>query len=75
MQVFVKGLMHSGEGRFIDLKNAQNPLATDACGEFVAKLCKGTDLMPSFEGIAKAPLDPQAGLAKCQPQVLFVDDG
>ena len=53
-QVFDKGFMEDGEGRFIDFKNTLIILTTNAGTELIASLCKDPDLMPDPEGMAKA---------------------
>ena len=45
-QVFDKGWMEDGEGRFIDFKNTLILLTTNAGTELIASLCKDPDLMP-----------------------------
>jgi type VI secretion system protein VasG len=53
-QVFDKGFMEDGEGRFIDFKNTLIILTTNAGTDLIAGLCKDPDLMPDPEGMAKA---------------------
>jgi type VI secretion system protein VasG len=53
-QVFDKGFMEDGEGRFIDFKNTLIILTTNAGTELIAGLCKDPDLMPDPDGMAKA---------------------
>jgi len=53
-QVFDKGFMEDGEGRFIDFKNTLIILTTNAGTELIAGLCKDPDLMPDPEGMSKA---------------------
>ena len=53
-QVFDKGFMEDGEGRFIDFKNTLIILTTNAGTEMIANLCKDPDLMPDPDGMAKA---------------------
>ncbi|MFL6632564.1 MAG: type VI secretion system ATPase TssH, partial [Massilia sp.] len=58
-QVFDKGFMEDGEGRFIDFKNTLIILTTNAGTDLIAGLCKDPDLMPDPEGMAgalRAPL-------------------
>jgi type VI secretion system protein VasG len=57
-QVFDKGFMEDGEGRFIDFKNTLIILTTNAGTELIAGLCKDPDLMPEPEGMAKALREP-----------------
>jgi len=45
-QVYDKGFMEDGEGRFIDFKNALILLTTNAGTDLIASLCKVPDLMP-----------------------------
>ncbi len=53
-QVFDKGFMEDGEGRFIDFKNTLIILTTNAGTDLIAGLCNDPDLMPDPEGMAKA---------------------
>ena len=53
-QVFDKGSMEDGEGRFIDFKNTLIILTSNAGTDLIASLCKDPDLMPDPEGMAKA---------------------
>jgi len=53
-QVFDKGFMEDGEGRFIDFKNTLIILTTNAGTDLIAGLCRDPDLMPDPEGMAKA---------------------
>jgi type VI secretion system protein VasG len=67
-QVFDKGFMEDGEGRFIDFKNTLILLTTNAGTELIASLCKDPELMPEPEGIAKALRAP---LLKVFPPALL----
>jgi type VI secretion system protein VasG len=67
-QVFDKGSMEDGEGRFIDFKNTLIILTTNAGTELIAGLCKDPDLMPDPEGMAKALREP---LLKVFPPALL----
>ena len=67
-QVFDKGSMEDGEGRFIDFKNTLIILTTNAGTELIAGLCKDPDLMPEPEGMAKALREP---LLKIFPPALL----
>ena len=67
-QVFDKGFMEDGEGRFIDFKNTLILLTTNAGTEMIASLCKDPDLMPDPEGMAKALRAP---LLKVFPPALL----
>jgi type VI secretion system protein VasG len=51
-QVFDKGFMEDGEGRFIDFKDMLIILTTNASTELIAGLCKDPDPMPDPEGAA-----------------------
>ncbi|HEX8601825.1 MAG TPA: type VI secretion system ATPase TssH, partial [Pseudoduganella sp.] len=53
-QVFDKGFMEDGEGRFIDFKNTLIILTTNAGTDLIAGLCQDPELMPDPEGMAKA---------------------
>jgi len=67
-QVFDKGYMEDGEGRFIDFKNTLILLTTNAGTDLIASLCKDPDLMPNPEGMAKALREP---LLKVFPPALL----
>jgi type VI secretion system protein VasG len=67
-QVFDKGFMEDGEGRFIDFKNTLIILTTNAGTELIAGLCKDPELMPEPEGMAKALREP---LLKVFPPALL----
>jgi type VI secretion system protein VasG len=58
-QVFDKGFMEDGEGRFIDFKNTLILLTSNVGSELIMNLCKDPDLMPDAEGIAKSLREPQ----------------
>ncbi len=57
-QVFDKGFMEDGEGRFIDFKNTLIILTTNVGTEFIMNMCKDPELMPDPEGIAKGLRQP-----------------
>ena len=67
-QVFDKGWMEDGEGRYIDFKNTIILLTTNAGTELITSLCKDPDLMPDAEGMAKALREP---LLKVFPPALL----
>jgi len=67
-QVFDKGFMEDGEGRFIDFKNTLILLTTYAGTDLIAGLCKDPELMPDPEGMAKALREP---LLKIFPPALL----
>lgn len=67
-QVFDKGFMEDGEGRFIDFKNTLILLTTNAGTELISNLCKDPELMPDAEGMAKALREP---LLKIFPPALL----
>ncbi|MDB5919346.1 MAG: hypothetical protein JWR40_3580 [Massilia sp.] len=67
-QVFDKGYMEDGEGRFIDFKNTLIILTTNAGTDLIAGLCKDPDLMPDPDGMAKALRAP---LLKVFPPALL----
>ena len=67
-QVFDKGYMEDGEGRFIDFKNTLILLTTNAGTELIANLCKDPEMMPDPEGMAKALRAP---LLKIFPPALL----
>ena len=53
-QVFDKGYMEDGEGRFIDFKNTLIILTTNAGTDMVARLCQDPKLTPAPESMASA---------------------
>jgi len=53
-QVFDKGFMEDGEGRFIDFKNTLIILTTNAGTELIAGLCRDPQRMPDPDAMAKA---------------------
>jgi type VI secretion system protein VasG len=67
-QVFDKGFMEDGEGRFIDFKNTLILLTTNAGTDLIASLCKDPELIPDPEGMAKALREP---LLKIFPPALL----
>lgn len=67
-QVFDKGFMEDGEGRFIDFKNTLIILTTNAGTELIAGLCQDPELMPDPESMAKALREP---LLKIFPPALL----
>jgi type VI secretion system protein VasG len=67
-QVFDKGYMEDGEGRFIDFKNTLILLTTNAGTDLIASLCKDPEMMPDPEGMSKALRAP---LLKIFPPALL----
>jgi type VI secretion system protein VasG len=67
-QVFDKGFMEDGEGRFIDFKNTLILLTTNAGTDLIASMCKDPELLPDPEGMAKALREP---LLKIFPPALL----
>ena len=68
-QVFDKGWMEDGEGRFIDFKNTLILLTTNAGTDLIMSMCKDPELMPEPEahrqGAARAAAqDLPAGAAR-----------
>jgi type VI secretion system protein VasG len=57
-QVFDKGWMEDGEGRFIDFKNTLILLTTNAGSDLLMSMCKDPELLPDPEAIAKALREP-----------------
>jgi len=57
-QVFDKGFMEDGEGRFIDFKNTLILLTTNAGTDLLMDMCKDPELMPAPEGLAQALRKP-----------------
>ncbi len=67
-QVFDKGFMEDGEGRFIDFKNTLIILTTNAGTELIAKMCADPDLAPDAQALGKALREP---LLKVFPPALL----
>ncbi|WP_395735917.1 type VI secretion system ATPase TssH [Prosthecobacter sp.] len=67
-QVFDKGWMEDGEGRFIDFKNTLIILTSNAAQDVVTSLCKDPELMPDAEALEKAMRLP---LTKVFPDALL----
>src|SRR4051812_28297591 len=67
-QVFDKGWMEDGEGRYIDFKNTIILLTTNAGSELITSMCKDPELAPEPEGLAKALREP---LLKVFPPALL----
>ncbi|MDH0734224.1 type VI secretion system ATPase TssH [Achromobacter spanius] len=57
-QVFDKGWMEDGEGRYIDFRNAVIILTSNVGTERIAALCRDPALMPDAEGLAAALHEP-----------------
>ncbi|QDQ27499.1 type VI secretion system ATPase TssH [Chitinimonas arctica] len=53
-QVFDKGWMEDGEGRYIDFRNTVILLTSNVGSELSMKLCQDPDLMPEPEGLAQS---------------------
>ena len=67
-QVFDKGWMEDGEGRYIDFKNTIILLTTNAGSDLVMSMCRDPELMPDAESLAKALREP---LLKVFPPALL----
>ena len=67
-QVFDKGWMEDGEGRFIDFKNTLILLTTNVGTDLIASMCKDPELLPDPEGLGKALREP---LLKVFPPALL----
>jgi type VI secretion system protein VasG len=67
-QVFDKGWMEDGEGRYIDFKNTIILLTSNVGTDLIMSLTRDPDLMPEPEGIAKALREP---LLKVFPAALL----
>ncbi len=67
-QVFDKGFMEDGEGRFIDFKNTLILLTSNVGTELIMSLCRDPELIPEPEEIAKALREP---LLKVFPPALL----
>jgi len=57
-QVFDKGYMEDGEGRFIDFKNTLIILTTNAGTEVISRLCRDPELVPHPESMGRALREP-----------------
>jgi len=67
-QVFDKGWMEDGEGRYIDFKNTIILLTSNAGSDLIMNLCKDPELMPEPDAIAKTLREP---LLKVFPAALL----
>ncbi len=67
-QVFDKGWMEDGEGRYIDFKNTIILLTSNAGTELISSMCKDPELMPDPEALARALREP---LLKVFPAALL----
>ena len=67
-QVFDKGSMEDGEGRFIDFKNTIILLTSNVGSELIMNMCKDPELSPDPESLATALQEP---LMKVFPPALL----
>lgn len=67
-QVFDKGWMEDGEGRYIDFHNTLILLTTNVGTDLIMGMCKDPELMPEPDGIANALRQP---LLKTFPAALL----
>jgi type VI secretion system protein VasG len=67
-QVFDKGWMEDGEGRYIDFKNTIILLTSNVGTDLIMSMCKDPELLPDPEGIATALRTP---LLKVFPAALL----
>ncbi len=67
-QVFDKGWMEDGEGRYIDFKNTVILLTTNVGTDLIMSMCKDPELMPDPAGLATALREP---LLKVFPPALL----
>jgi type VI secretion system protein VasG len=67
-QVFDKGWMEDGEGRYIDFKNTIIILTSNVGTETIATLCRDPELMPTVDAIGAALREP---LLKVFPAALL----
>ncbi len=67
-QVFDKGWMEDGEGRYIDFKNTIILLTSNVGTDLIMSMCADPELVPEPEGIAKALREP---LLKVFPAALL----
>ncbi|CUI08561.1 type VI secretion system ATPase TssH [Massilia antarctica] len=57
-QVFDKGWMEDGEGRYIDFKNTVIILTSNVGSDLLMRLCQDPDLMPDVDALAGALREP-----------------
>ena len=57
-QVFDKGWMEDGEGRYIDFKNTLILLTTNVGTDLIMSMCEDPELMPEADGLTKALRKP-----------------
>ncbi len=57
-QVFDKGWMEDGEGRYIDFKNTVIILTSNVGSDLIASMCRDPELAPTPEGLAQAVRQP-----------------
>jgi type VI secretion system protein VasG len=67
-QVFDKGWMEDGEGRYIDFKNTIILLTTNAGSELITNMCKDPELSPDPDALGRAMREP---LLKVFPPALL----
>ncbi len=67
-QVFDKGWMEDGEGRYIDFKNTVIILTSNVGTDVIASMCRDPELMPSVDALATALRKPL--LEKFPPALL-----
>lgn len=67
-QVFDKGWMEDGEGRYIDFKNTIIILTTNVGTDLIMNLCEDPELLPTPDGMAQALREP---LLKVFPAALL----
>ncbi|HEY6822826.1 MAG TPA: AAA family ATPase, partial [Steroidobacteraceae bacterium] len=67
-QVFDKGWMEDGEGRYIDFKNTIILLTSNVGSELITSMCKDPELLPDPESLAKGLREP---LLKVFPPALL----
>ncbi|MBV7483535.1 type VI secretion system ATPase TssH [Bordetella sp. BOR01] len=67
-QVFDKGSMEDGEGRYIDFRNTIIILTSNVGTDLIASLCRDPALMPDADGLAAALREP---LLKAFPAALL----
>jgi type VI secretion system protein VasG len=67
-QVFDKGWMEDGEGRYIDFKNTLILLTSNVGSDLIAQLCADPELMPAPEALAQSLREP---LLKVFPAALL----
>ena len=65
-QVFDKGWMEDGEGRYIDFKNTIIILTTNVGTDLIMDMCDDPEMLPTPEGLTKALRAPMLKTFPCR---------